>query len=454
MGADQPVAAEGLSDQELRGLLGQAAAADGVRAWIVGGYVRDRLLGRPHPNPDVVVVGGSSARLARRFAELAGAGPPVIFERFGTAQVTVPGHIVEFVTARAESYPPDSRKPVVRHATLEEDTKRRDFTVNTLLMDFGGEITDPLGRGRADLEARVLRTPLEPERTFSDDPLRMLRAIRFATELDFELAPEIPPAMREMKGRLVYPVISAERIADELLKMLVSERPKRAIELLDDGGLLEVVLPEVAACKGVVQGGYHTHDVYGHTLEVLQGTAPDPILRLAALFHDVGKPRTATPDGAFTGHEEVGAAMAITALERLRLPQRDLQRVATLVRLHLRPVYYRQEWTDGAVRRLARDAGDLLDRLVALARADLAASAYPDQAKLDELAFRLTQVRLESPTRLESPVDGDDIMRVLGLPPGPAVGRIKARLTELVLDGEIPPERDAILAYLKAGTDA
>ena len=449
MGADQPVA-EGLSDQELRGLLGQASAAEGVQAWIVGGYVRDRLLGRPHPNPDVVVGDGASARLARRFARLAGARPPVIFERYGTAQVTVPGHIVEFVSARAESYPPDSRKPVVRQATLDEDTRRRDFTINTLLMDFGGAVSDPLGVGRTDLEARMLRTPLPPEQTFSDDPLRMLRAIRFATELGFDLDPQIPPAMREMKGRLVYPVISAERVADELRQMLLSDRPRRAIELLDEGGLLEVVLPEVAACKGVVQGGYHTHDVYGHTLEVLERTPPDLILRLAALFHDVGKPRTATPDGAFTGHEEVGAAMAITALERLRLPQRDVQQVARLVRLHLRPVYYRSEWTDGAVRRLARDAGDLLDRLIVLARADLAASAYPDQAKLDELARRLTQVRLESPTRLESPVDGADIMRVLGLPPGPEVGRIKARLTELVLDGEIPPDRDAILAYLKA----
>lgn len=449
MGSDQPVAAGQLSDEELRGLLGQAAADEGAEAWIVGGYVRDRLLGRPHPNPDVVVAGGSAARLARRFADLAGAPPPVIFERFGTAQVTVPGHLVEFVSARAESYPPDSRKPVVRHATLEEDTRRRDFTINTLLMDFDGEISDPLGSGRADLNAKVLRTPLPPEQTFSDDPLRMLRAIRFAAELGFEMAPEIAPAMREMKGRLVYPVISAERVADELRKMLLSDRPARAIELLDDGGLLEVVLPEVAACKGVVQGGFHTHDVYGHTLLTLEHTAPDLILRLAALFHDVGKPRTATADGAFTGHEEVGAAMAITALERLRFPQREIQQVATLVRLHLRPVYYRSEWTDGAVRRLARDAGELLDRLLALGRADLAASAYPDQQKLDELSRRLGEVRAELPTRLESPVDGEDIMRVLGLPPGPEVGRIKARLTELVLDGEIPPDREAVLAYLE-----
>jgi len=448
MGTNQPV-----TDRDVLRRLKQAAAEEGARAWIVGGYVRDKLLGRPHPDPDVVVEHGSAPNLAQRFARLAGAPPPVIFERFGTAQVTLPGHIVEFVSARAESYPPDSRKPVVRPASLEDDIKRRDFTINTLLMDFDGNISDPLGRGRDDLAAKVLRTPVDPSQTFSDDPLRMLRAVRFAAQLGFEVAPEMPPAMREMKGRLVPPVISAERIADELRKMLESERPRRAIELLDEGGLLDVVLPEVAACKGVEQGGYHTHDVYGHTLEALQRTGPDLILRLAALFHDVGKPRTATPDGAFTGHEEVGAAMSVAALERLRLPQREIEQVASLVRLHLRPVYYRSEWSDGAVRRLARDAGDQLDRLMKLARADLAASAYPDQNKLDELQKRLDTVLAESPSRLRSPVDGADIMRIRNLRPGPEVGRIKARLTELVMDGEIPADREAVLDYLEVHSD-
>jgi poly(A) polymerase len=451
MGADQPVgAADEVSDSELLRLLKQAAAGEQVRAWVVGGYVRDKLLGGPHPNPDVVVEDGGGQRLAERFAQLAGARPPVIFERFGTAQVVVPGHIVEFVSARSESYPPDSRKPVVRPATLDEDLRRRDFTINTLLMDLDGNITDPLGSGRADLEARLLRTPAPPEQTFNDDPLRMLRAVRFAAELGFELAPDIAPAMRAMKGRLAYPVISVERVADELRKMLVSERPRRAIELLDAGGLLEVILPEVAACKGVAQGGYHTHDVYGHTLLAVQATPDDLLVRLAALFHDVGKPSTATPDGAFTGHEEVGAALAGEALTRLRFAQREIEVITRLVRLHLRPVYYNAEWKDGAVRRLARDAGSQLDRLMALARADLAASAYPEPGKLDELARRLQRVLSEQPSRLESPVDGEDIMRIRNVPAGPEVGRIKARLTELVVDGEIPAEREAVLEYLRA----
>jgi len=433
-------------------LLQRAASGLGVKAWVVGGYVRDKLLKRPHPNPDVVVEQGDALAMARRFAELAGAPPPVTFERYGTAQVTLPGHLVEFVTARAESYAPDSRKPDVRPATLEEDLRRRDFTVNTLLMDLEGRIHDPLG-GRADLEAGLLRTPADPLRTFADDPLRMLRAIRFAAELGFNLAPNLIPAMREMRSRLAPPVISVERIADELRRMLSSARPKLALELLDEAGLLEVILPEIAACKGVAQSGYHTHDVFGHTLLTVAATPADLLLRVAALYHDSGKPATARGDGTFMGHEEVGATIAREALERLRFAQREIDVVVGLVRLHLRPVFYRSEWTDGAVRRLARDAGPLLDRLMGLARADIAASAYPTPEKLDELQARLQVVMTERPSRLAPLVSGEDIMRVRGIGPGPEVGRIKQRLEELVIDGEIPPDRAVVLDYLAAHQD-
>jgi len=449
MGAHQSVA---LTDEDLLRLLKQATDDLHVRAWVVGGYVRDKLLGRPHPNPDVVVEGGDALKVAERFAELAQAEPPVTFERYGTAQVTLPGHLVEFVTARAESYAPESRKPDVRPATLEEDLRRRDFTINTLLMDLEGKIQDPLG-GRNDLDRRILRTPTDPLRTFADDPLRMLRAIRFASELGFELAPDLLPAMRQMKGRLAPPVISVERTADELRRMITSERPRLAIELLDAGGLLEVILPEVAACKGVAQSGYHTHDVYGHTVLAVERIPPDLIARLAALFHDVGKPSTATPDGAFTGHETVGATMAKSALERLRFSQKEVEAVVLLVRLHLRPVYYRPEWSDGAVRRLARDAGDQLDRLMALARADVAASAYPEPEKLDELQARVDSVLDERPSRLTPVVTGEDVMRVRGIGPGPDVGRIKQRLQELVIDGEIAPTREAALDFLASHPD-
>ncbi|HSS60285.1 MAG TPA: HD domain-containing protein [Candidatus Limnocylindrales bacterium] len=448
MGADQPIA----SEKELLALLKRAAEDLGVGAWIVGGYVRDKLLGRDHPNPDVVVEDGDGLELARRFAELAGAPPPVTFERFGTAQVTLPGRLVEFVTARAESYAPDSRKPDIRRASLEEDLRRRDFTVNTLLMDLDGNVHDPLG-GRSDLEARVLRTPADPLRTFADDPLRMLRAIRFASVLGFTLAPDLVPAMRQIRARLAPPVISIERIADELRRMLASERPMVALELLDEAGLLEVVLPEIAACKGVPQTGYHTHDVFGHTLLTVAATPLDLLLRVAALYHDVGKPRTARGDGTFVGHEEVGAEIAKNALERLRFSQRDIEVVTTLVRLHLRPVFYRSEWSDGAVRRLARDAGPLLGRLMLLARADIAASAYPHPEKLDELQRRLEAVLSERPSRMEPLITGDEIMRLRGIGPGPDVGRIKEKLEELVMDGEIPPDRRAITDYLSGHPD-
>src|SRR2546423_1551687 len=307
MGADQPVAQ--VEEKELLGLLKRAADELHVKAWIVGGYVRDRLLGRPHLDLDLVVEDGDALALASRFAELAHAGRPVTFERFGTAQVTLPGRLVEFVTARTESYAADSRKPDVRRATLDEDLRRRDFTVNTLLMDADGKIHDRLG-ARKDVEAKLLRTPSDPVRTFTDDPLRMLRGIRFAAELGFELAPDLVPAMRQLRSRLAPPVISAERIAEELRKMLESPRPKLALELLDQAGLLEVILPELAACKGVTQTGYHTHDVFGHTLLAVEHTTADLLLRVAALFHDVGKPRTAKGHGTFIGHEEVGAEIA------------------------------------------------------------------------------------------------------------------------------------------------
>ena len=433
-------------------LLRRAADELGVRAWAVGGYVRDKLLGRPHPDLDVVAEDGRALELAERFAALAGARRPALFPRFGTAQVTWGDRLVEFVSARAESYAPDSRKPFVRSASVEDDLLRRDFTVNAMLMDFEGRISDPL-HGRTDLERRLLRTPQPAEVTFSDDPLRMLRAIRLAAQLDFELAPDLLPAMRQLRERARPPVLSVERISGELRKMLLSDRPRRALELLDESGLLELLLPEVYACHGVQQGGFHVADVFGHTLFTVEAAAetgpPDLVVRLAALFHDVGKPATATPDGAFHGHQDVGADLTRAALTRLRFSNAEVERVTRLVRLHLRPVFYDSSWGDGAVRRLARDAGELLWTLMALARADVAASAYPDGGKLDELEARLRRILEETPTRMRIPVSGRDIMRVRGLPPGPEVGRIKAALEELVLEGTLPPDREALTAYLR-----
>jgi poly(A) polymerase len=431
-------------------VLKQAAAELGVQAWAVGGYVRDHLLGRPHPDLDVVVAGGDALQLAARFAELVGARKPVLFPRFGTAQVTWGDRLVEFATARSESYAQDSRKPDVRPASIEADLERRDFTVNALLMDFDGRVLDPLGRGLPDHEARLLRTPRDPVATFEDDPLRMLRAIRFAAQLGFEMAPDLLPAMRRLRDRLRPPVLSVERTADELRKMLLSERPALALDLMREAELLDIVLPELAATRGVEQGGWHHADVYGHTLEAVAKAPPRLTERLAAVFHDVGKPLTATPDGAFHGHDARGAEMAAEALRRLRFSNAEAERVSGLVRLHMRPVFYESEWRDGAVRRLARDAGELLWPLLALARADIAASDYPHPEKLDELEARLRAVLGEHPNRIVVPVSGEDVMRELRLPPGPEVGKIKERIEELVMEGELEPERPAILAYLRS----
>lgn len=451
MGAEQPLAA----DPAFR-LLATAGAAVGEPAWAVGGYVRDLLLGRGEAGRreiDVVVTGGRGPEMAARFAELAGTGPPVLFERFGTAQVVWRGRRIEFASARAESYAPNSRKPQVRAASIEEDLLRRDFTVNALLLDFEGRLEDRLGTGLADLEAKLLRTPLDPLATFNDDPLRMLRGVRFAAQLGFELDPAQLPAMRALQDRLRPPVVSVERVADELRKMLTSDRPALALDLLDRGGLLAAVLPELAACRGVVQGGFHIHDVYRHTLETVRLTPPDLVTRLAAVFHDVGKVATAAVDGSFLGHETVGAELTSEALSRLRFSNSDIERVTRLVRMHLRPVYYSSEWTDGAVRRLARDAGADLDRLVDLARADIGASAYDQPEKLDELAARLREVERESPSRLRSPLNGDELMAELDMRPGPELGRIKARLDELVLEGAVEPNRAALLEYLRSHPD-
>jgi poly(A) polymerase len=451
MGTSAPLSRAATPPDPALAVLKRASQELGVRVWAVGGYVRDHLLGRPRPDLDVVVE-GDALPVAERFAQLTRSRRPVQFPRFGTAQVTWNGRLVEFASARAESYAPTSRKPDVRPATLQEDLLRRDFTVNALLMDLDGRIHDPLG-GLADLERRLLRTPRDPLETFNDDPLRMLRAVRLAVQLGFELDPSLLPAMRLLRGRARPPVLSVERINEELRKALLSGQPRRALELLDAGGLLEVLMPEVYACHGVEQGGWHTHDVFGHTLEAVQHTEPDLVLRLAALYHDVGKPPTATPDGAFHGHDEVGAAMAHEALARLRFSNVEVDEVSRLVRLHLRPVFYSSEWGDGAVRRLARDAGPLLGRLIALARADIAASAYPHGDKIDELEERLRSVLQETPSRMRIPLTGSDIMAVRGIGPGPEVGRLKARLEELVLEGSLPPEREALLEYLRQHQD-
>jgi len=438
----------------------QSKARDkGVRALVVGGYVRDRLLGGERAagirEVDILVEGQGATQLATAVSAALNLRPPVIFERFGTAHLDLDDrHAIEFVSSRVERYDRTSRKPDVQPGTLKDDVLRRDFTVNTLLMDWDGAVLDLTGRGLADLEARRIVTPLDPRTTFDEDPLRMLRAVRFATTLEFSLDPAVEQAIRAESSRLQPPVVSMERIRDEFSKLLVAPHAQRGLELLDKTGLLVRIVPQLEAGKGMQQGGWHSHDVFGHSLLTASLTAPDLTTRLAGLFHDVGKPavhdlRDGKP--TFIGHQQAGATMAGTAMRQLRYSGDLIDAVTKLVRLHMRPIQYDPEgWEDKAVRRLVRDAGDQLDRLLDLARADMRASHYPDVKKIDDLEARIRRLDAAAIAAIRSPLSGEELMARTGRPPGPWIKRVKAALEDAIIDGILPDDAEAAWRYLEA----
>lgn len=443
--------AEPPSAAALRRLLPELEAGVGAKVCIVGGFVRDLLLGRPADTDIDLVVEGASAEAAadwlrRRWDPRARVVP---FERFGTAQIAFvragqTRFTLEFVRARAEAYDSKSRKPTVRAGTLEEDAWRRDFTANALLLDSGGLVLDPTQRGLDDLTRRVLRTPLAPAETFSEDPLRMLRAARFAVQLGFQLAPGLEAAMTEMAPRLS--IVSPERIRDELIKLILSERPARGLRILLGTGLLAQFAPELAAMAGVDQGGYHLGDVFEHTILALDAALPERTVRLAVLLHDVGKPPTAQtgPEGpTFLGHPKEGAAIAEAVLRRLRFSGVEIDAVRQLVLLHMRPIQYSAAWSDAAVRRLWQAAGALLPQLLALARADTAGSSFPGHEQLAELETRLEAVGAAHPQGIRPPLGGGQLVAAFQLGPGPWVGRAQKVLLEAVLDGLLPPADEA-----------
>jgi poly(A) polymerase len=451
--------------EPLLDVLEAEATAMGVRALLVGGYVRDRVMNRPAKELDVVVEGGSGTKLAREVAARLGAREPVIFERFGTAQLNAGEFVMEFVSARAESYAPESRKPEVRPATLEEDIRRRDFTCNTLLATRDGEVIDMTGAGLRDIEARVLRTPQPAAETFHEDPLRAVRAIRFAVSLGFTMDAEIMPAIRGSLDRLGT-VVSIERVNLELRKMLLSDRPGEALRLMRESGVLAKLMPEVEVMAGVEQSGFHHLDVLDHTLAALDAVAQRPqphlapvdelVLRLAVLLHDSGKPATAARDGeriTFLGHPEAGAEAATAMLRRLRFSNDQIQAVTRLILLHMRPIQYDPAtWSDGAVRRLVRDSGVVLPALVELARVDMSASEYPAAEaarKLGDLERRIDDLDVEAVRKVNPPLDGNQLMKRLGRRPGPWIARVQGALLEAVLDGALPAaDVNAAWAYL------
>ncbi len=469
---------EGSALEPLLKTVGVVADQSRTETYAVGGAVRDLLLKRETGDVDFVTVGpGSGIALAHAVAKRFGVRPAEVYPRFGTAAVRLrpsaeypAGILLEFVAARKESYRSDSRKPIVDDGSLEDDQYRRDFTVNALAValnnDRFGQLVDPFD-GVADLKRKLLRTPLDPVTTFEDDPLRMMRAARFATQLGFRIDDRTFQALGKCAGRIR--IVSQERITDELQKIVCAGQPSRGFKILDDTGILGIVLPELVELKGVetVDGRRHKDNFY-HTLQVVDNlvaltegrSCSETIwLRWAALLHDIGKPATKrySPSSGWTfhNHEERGARMIARLFKRLRLPADDRMRyVRKLIRLHHRPVALVDDHvTDSAVRRLLFDAGDEIDDLMTLVRADIT-SKNPRRVRrylsaFDDVNRKMQEVEEKDRLRnFQPPVDGSEIMEVLNLPPGRLVGSLKEAIREAILDGKIPNDHDAAFEFL------
>ena len=445
------------------GIISRTAHEQGVRAFVIGGYVRDFFLQRENTDIDVVVE-GSGIALAEAVAEKLHTKVSV-FKRFGTAMLRYRDMEVEFVGARRESYRADSRKPIVEDGTLEEDQQRRDFTINAMAFSLQeedyGSLVDPFG-GIRDLNAGLIRTPLDPDTTYSDDPLRMLRAIRFATQLGFTIVPESLASIRRNKDRLS--ILSAERIAIELNKILASPKPSVGFYLLDSCELLPAILPALAALKGVeTMDGRGHKDNFRHSLQVLDNVAEasDNLwLRWAALLHDIGKAPTKhwEPGTGWTfhGHEYVGSKMVKGVFSKLKMSQTDdMHYVQKLVGLHMRPVaLVTDEVTDSAVRRLLFDAGDDIDDLMILCKADITSAneqkveRYKQQ--YDHVKEKLVEVEAKDAVRnFKNPITGELIMEKYHIPPCREIGIIKDAVKEAILDGAIPNEFSAAYALME-----
>tara|TARA_A100000171_G_scaffold51200_1_gene64798 strand:+ start:981 stop:2399 length:1419 start_codon:yes stop_codon:yes gene_type:complete len=439
-------------------LVGTVADKMGVDTYVVGGYVRDILLGRPSKDIDFVCV-GSGVELAQAVHdELGGNLPFTVFKSFGTAMIKSGDLELEFVGARKESYQRDSRKPIVEDGTLEDDQNRRDFTINAMAISLNkesyGELIDPFN-GQADLAARNIRTPLAPEVTFSDDPLRMMRAIRFATQLNFDIEPDTFEAITKMAERIQ--IVSMERVTDELNKIILAKKPSYGFKLLFYAQLLDKIFPEMVALQGVqtIEDKSHKDNFY-HTLQVLDNiceNTDDLWLRWAAILHDIAKPATKRFNKkvgwTFHGHEDKGARMVPGIFRRMKLPLgAEMKKVQKLVRLHLRPIpLVRDEITDAAIRRLLFEAGEDTEDLMMLCRADIT-SKNQNKVKrflqnFDTVEERMREVEEKDKIRNFQPViTGEVIMNTFKVTPGRLVGEIKEALKEAVLEGKIQNEYD------------
>ncbi len=446
-------------DNKLFRLITEASVALGQESYIIGGYVRDMMLGNPGKDIDVVTV-GSGIDLAQKVAGMIGKGVKVtVYRNFGTAMIRYSDYIVEFVGARKESYRKNSRKPAVEDGTLKDDQLRRDFTINALGIslnpaDFGA-MNDPFN-GLMDLHNKIIRTPGDPMTTFSDDPLRMLRAIRFSAQLGFEIEENTLQAISLNRERMG--ILSQERVAEELNKIMMTQKPSIAFILLEVTGLLQLILPELSAMKGVeVINNIKHKDNFFHSLEVLDNIAgeTDNIwLRWSALLHDIAKPLTKKfsieTGWSFHGHEHIGSRMVYSIFKRLKLPLNEpLKLVQKMVLLHLRPIALVESYvTDSAIRRLLFEAGDDIDNLMMLCKADITSknqykkNRYRNNFELVERKL----VEIEEKDKLRNwqpPITGEIIMKTFGLEPSKTVGQIKNVIREAILEGIIPNEYNA-----------
>ncbi len=454
------------------GIISEVVGGESAEAYVIGGWVRDCFLNRNHSGKDIdIVVTGSGIGLARKTAKKINPDIRVsVFRNFGTAMFRWGEYEIEFVGARKESYSPGSRKPVVENGTLEDDQRRRDFTINALAIslnkDTYGQLLDPFG-GRDDLRRKIIRTPLDPSVTFSDDPLRMIRAVRFATQLGFSIEEKTFEALSENAGRIR--IVSPERIIAEINKIIMCSKPSVGFMLLEKSGLLAIIFPELDNMKGVEKKEGRAHkDNFLHSLEVLDniaGKTDNLWLRWAALLHDIAKPLTKKfsreTGWSFHGHEYRGSKMIPDIFRKLKLPLNEHMRyVQKLVDLHLRPIVLSQEEiTDSAIRRLLFEAGDDIDDLMLLCEADITSKNEKRKIRyLENFAIvreKLKEIEEKDAVRnFQPPVKGEEIIQTFGIKPGKKVGIIKNAIRDAILDGVIPNEHTAARdLMLKKGTE-